>query len=106
MSGVVDTATRRDFLAASAVALPFSTRAASDVNPAHRAGLLAGKVAVVYGAAGAIGGAVTRAFAAEGAQLFLAGRTRKKVDALAQELDRGGVIAHAAQVDALDREAI
>jgi NAD(P)-dependent dehydrogenase (short-subunit alcohol dehydrogenase family) len=63
-------------------------------------------VAVIYGAAGAIGGAVSRAFAAEGAQLFLAGRTLKRVDALAQELGRGGVTAHAAQVDALDREAI
>ncbi|WP_163505677.1 SDR family NAD(P)-dependent oxidoreductase [Fodinicola acaciae] len=35
--------------------------------------LLKDKVAVIYGAAGAVGGAVARAFAAEGARLFLTG---------------------------------
>jgi 3-oxoacyl-[acyl-carrier protein] reductase len=33
------------------------------------------KVAVIYGAGGPVGGAVARAFAREGAWLFLAGRT-------------------------------
>jgi 3-oxoacyl-[acyl-carrier protein] reductase len=33
------------------------------------------KHAVVYGAAGSMGGAVARAFAREGATVFLAGRT-------------------------------
>ena len=33
--------------------------------------LLPGKVAVIYGAGGAIGGAVARAFAAEGAKPYL-----------------------------------
>ena len=37
--------------------------------------LLTGKNAVVYGGAGSIGGAVARAFAREGANVFLAGRT-------------------------------
>lgn len=36
--------------------------------------LLENKAAVIYGAAGADGGAVSRAFAREGAQVFLAGR--------------------------------
>jgi hypothetical protein len=36
--------------------------------------LLNNKVAVIYGAGGAIGGAVARAFAAEGANIFLTGR--------------------------------
>ena len=35
--------------------------------------LLQDKVAVVYGAAGEIGGAVARAFAGEGARVFLTG---------------------------------
>jgi NAD(P)-dependent dehydrogenase (short-subunit alcohol dehydrogenase family) len=36
--------------------------------------MLNDKVAVIYGAGGAIGGAVARAFAAQGAKLFLTGR--------------------------------
>jgi NADP-dependent 3-hydroxy acid dehydrogenase YdfG len=36
--------------------------------------ILKKKVAVIYGAGGAIGGAVARAFAREGAKLFLTGR--------------------------------
>ena len=38
--------------------------------------MLNDKVAVIYGAGGAIGGAVARAFAREGAKLFLTGRRR------------------------------
>ena len=40
--------------------------------------LLENKVAVIYGAGGAIGGAVARVFASEGAKVFLAG-DRKSV---------------------------
>ena len=47
--------------------------------------MLKDKVAVIYGAGGAIGGAVARAFASEGARLFLTGRCRAPVEALAQE---------------------
>jgi NAD(P)-dependent dehydrogenase (short-subunit alcohol dehydrogenase family) len=36
--------------------------------------MLKDKVAVIYGAGGAVGGAVARAFAPEGARLFIAGR--------------------------------
>ncbi|HSI94395.1 MAG TPA: SDR family NAD(P)-dependent oxidoreductase [Jiangellaceae bacterium] len=42
--------------------------------------LLENKVAVVYGAAGGIGGAVSRAFARKGARVFLAGRQAGRVD--------------------------
>jgi len=45
--------------------------------------LLENKVAIIYGAGGPIGGAVARAFAREGARVFLAGRTRPKLDAVA-----------------------
>lgn len=68
--------------------------------------LLDGKVAVIYGAGGSIGGAVARAFAAEGARLFLAGRTRAGVEAVAKEIGAAGGSAEAAEVDALDEGAV
>jgi NAD(P)-dependent dehydrogenase (short-subunit alcohol dehydrogenase family) len=40
--------------------------------------MLKDKVAVIYGAEGAIGGAVALAFAREGAKLFLTGRHRHR----------------------------
>jgi len=104
----MDAASRREFIASgAAVALPFAAQAANPKpGAAPRAGLLAGKRAVIYGAAGAIGSAVARAFAREGAELFLAGRTPAHVDALATELSKSGVRASAAGVDALDKAAI
>jgi NAD(P)-dependent dehydrogenase (short-subunit alcohol dehydrogenase family) len=63
--------------------------------------MLEHKVAVIYGAGGAIGSALARAFAREGARLFLTGRQRAAVEAVAEEV--GGA---AAQVDALDERAI
>src|SRR5215471_6810969 len=68
--------------------------------------LLKNKNAVIYGAGGAIGGAVARAFAREGARVFLVGRTRAKVDAVAKEISAVGGAAEAAQVDALDERAV
>ena len=46
--------------------------------------LLTGKVVVVYGGGGAIGGACARVFAREGARLYLVGRRRDKLDAVAR----------------------
>jgi 3-oxoacyl-[acyl-carrier protein] reductase len=68
--------------------------------------LLEGKNAVIYGAGGAIGGAVARAFASEGARVFLAGRTLAKVEAAAGEISAAGGTAEVARVDALDEQAI
>jgi NAD(P)-dependent dehydrogenase (short-subunit alcohol dehydrogenase family) len=68
--------------------------------------LLQDKVAVVYGAGGAVGGAVARAFGAEGARVFLSGRTLGPVEAVAQEIAAAGGSADAAQVDALDEAAV
>ncbi|HEX2036197.1 MAG TPA: SDR family oxidoreductase [Chloroflexota bacterium] len=68
--------------------------------------LLENKKAVIYGAGGAVGGAVARAFAREGAQLFLAGRTLARVAAVAEEITAAGGLAEAAQVDALDERAV
>ncbi|MBS1690135.1 MAG: SDR family NAD(P)-dependent oxidoreductase, partial [Bacteroidetes bacterium] len=67
---------------------------------------LKNKVAVIYGAGGEIGGAVARAFAREGARLFLTGRRLAPVEALARNIVSAGGIAEAAQVDALDEQAI
>jgi 3-oxoacyl-[acyl-carrier protein] reductase len=69
-------------------------------------GLLLDKNAVIYGAGGAIGGAVARAFAREGAKVFLAGRTLATLDAVASEIATTGGVAETAQVDALDEQAV
>ena len=62
---------------------------------------LKGKYAIVYGGAGAVGSAVARAFAREGATVFLAGRTIAGVEAIARDI---GGTTEAAEVDALWRE--
>src|SRR5689334_19065438 len=68
--------------------------------------LLQDKVAVIYGAGGAIGGAVARGFAREGARLYLTGRRRESVDDVAKDIVSGGAFADAAEVDALDEVAV
>jgi NAD(P)-dependent dehydrogenase (short-subunit alcohol dehydrogenase family) len=68
--------------------------------------MLKDKVAVIYGAGGAIGGAVARAFAREGAKLFVTGRLRAPVEAVAQDIVSAGGSAEAAEVNALDEEAV
>ena len=68
--------------------------------------LLEGKNAVIYGAGGSIGGAVARAFAREGAEVFLAGRTREKLEEVAEEIRSSGGAAETAEVDALDERAV
>lgn len=68
--------------------------------------LLEDRNVVIYGAAGAVGSAVARAFAREGARLFLTGRTLSKVEALANDLKKHDGRAEAALVDALDEEAV
>jgi 3-oxoacyl-[acyl-carrier protein] reductase len=59
--------------------------------------MLQGKRAVIFGAGGSIGAAVASEFAAEGAEVFLAGRTRSNLDAVAQRIGKAGHHAHAAQ---------
>ena len=68
--------------------------------------LLKDKVAVIYGAGGAIGGAVARAFASEGATLHLTGRSLAPVEAVAEDVVAAGGLAEAAEVDALDEHAV
>src|SRR5688500_15969474 len=64
------------------------------------------KVAVIYGAGGAIGSAVARAFAGAGAQLFLTGRRLAPVEVVARDIVSAGGSGEAAEVDALDEGAI
>jgi NADP-dependent 3-hydroxy acid dehydrogenase YdfG len=68
--------------------------------------LLTDKVAIVYGAGGAIGGAVARAFGREGASVFLAGRTRGSLDTVADAIRALGGSADADVVDALDQGSV
>jgi 3-oxoacyl-[acyl-carrier protein] reductase len=68
--------------------------------------LLAGKNAIVYGAAGGIGTAMATAFAREGAKVHLTGRTAKTLDALADRIRAEGGQAETAVVDALDEDAV
>ncbi|WP_433430135.1 SDR family NAD(P)-dependent oxidoreductase [Nonomuraea sp. CA-141351] len=68
--------------------------------------LLQDKVAVVYGGGGSIGGAAARAFAREGARVFLAGRTQAPLDKVAADIRAAGGTAETALVDALDEEAV
>jgi NAD(P)-dependent dehydrogenase (short-subunit alcohol dehydrogenase family) len=68
--------------------------------------LLKDKVAVIYGAAGAVGSAVAHAFASEGAMVFLTGRSLAKVEAVAKDVVASGGSAEAAEVDTLDEQAV
>nr|WP_263974166.1 SDR family NAD(P)-dependent oxidoreductase [Streptomyces albicerus] len=68
--------------------------------------MLKDKVAVIYGAGGAIGSAVAHAFAREGAEVFLTGRLQAPVEVVAKDIVSAGGSAEAAEVDALDEQAV
>lgn len=64
------------------------------------------KCAVVFGGAGSIGAAVAREFAAEGARVFLTGRTKSNLGVVAKQIDASGGAAETAAVDVLDDAAV
>lgn len=68
--------------------------------------LLQGKTAVIYGGGGAIGGAMARTFAREGAELFIAGRSLDKLERVAAAIRASGGAVDVAQVDAMDPGAV
>ena len=68
--------------------------------------LLQNKHAVIFGAGGAVGTAVAKEFAAQGATVFLSGRRLAPVEQVAQEIHQDGSVAYAGQVDALDEQAV
>jgi 3-oxoacyl-[acyl-carrier protein] reductase len=63
------------------------------------------KNAIVFGAGGSIGAAVAKEFAAEGAEVFLSGRTQSRVEDVAKHVRAAGGHAQPGTVDALDDAA-
>jgi NAD(P)-dependent dehydrogenase (short-subunit alcohol dehydrogenase family) len=68
--------------------------------------LLDGKRAAVFGGGGSIGAAVAKELAAQGAEVFLAGRSAAGIDLVAKQIEQAGGVAHARVVDALDTAAV
>jgi 3-oxoacyl-[acyl-carrier protein] reductase len=68
--------------------------------------LLQNKNAIIYGASNSLGGAVARAFAKEGATVFLTGRHIDTIQPVANDILQSGGKAEVAVVDALDKQAI
>jgi 3-oxoacyl-[acyl-carrier protein] reductase len=75
-------------------------------TPSTSTSMLQNKHAVIFGARGAIGTAVAKEFAAQGATVFLSGRRLAAVEQVADEIQKDGGIAYAAEVDALDEQAV
>lgn len=68
--------------------------------------MLKNKTAIIYGGGGAVGGAVARAFAGEGAKLFLAGRSLAKLEKVADDISAKGGAVEIAALDVMDEEAV
>jgi NAD(P)-dependent dehydrogenase (short-subunit alcohol dehydrogenase family) len=67
---------------------------------------LQGKYAVVFGAGGSIGAAVAKEFAMEGAEVFLAGRTKANVEAVEKQIAAERGRAQVAVIDAENTSAV
>jgi len=68
--------------------------------------MLQDKSAVVFGAGGSIGAAIAKEFAAEGARVFLAGRTKAGVEAVAKQIIAVGGDARTAVLDVLEDASV
>lgn len=68
--------------------------------------LLAGKKALITGAAGNLGGAIAERFASEGCSVLLADKNGPAVEAGAEHLKRQGYQAEAVIMDVTDEEAV
>jgi 3-oxoacyl-[acyl-carrier protein] reductase len=68
--------------------------------------LLKNKNAVIYGAGGSLGGAMARAFAKEGANVFVSGRNMAPLEIVVKDILASGGKAEAAVVDALNEKAV
>jgi enoyl-[acyl-carrier-protein] reductase (NADH) len=68
--------------------------------------LLNARTAIVYGASGAVGGAVARAFAREGARVILAARRREPLEEVANDITSNGSVAEVLPIDATDARAV
>jgi 3-oxoacyl-[acyl-carrier protein] reductase len=78
----------------------------SSMTAATRPRRLEDKTAVIFGAGGEVGGAVAKELAAQGARLFLSGRTKTPIQELAQAISSRGQTAAAAAINALDEDAV
>lgn len=67
---------------------------------------LQGKVAVVFGAGGHVGSAISHSLASHGATVFLLGLTLSKLEAVSESINGDRGAAHAVQVDAIDAAAV
>lgn len=68
--------------------------------------LLRNRNAIIYGGGGAVGGAVARVFAREGANVFLCGRTQSRLDVVAADIVAAGGLVETALLDAFDQRAV
>lgn len=68
--------------------------------------LLKGRTAIVYGASGAVGGAVARAFAREGAMVVLSARRYEPLDGVSMDINSRDGLAEVIPVDATDPRAV
>jgi 3-oxoacyl-[acyl-carrier protein] reductase len=68
--------------------------------------LLSGKSVVIYGATNPIGATVARAFAEEGAAVYLAGRSPARLQPIARDILDAGGAAEVAEVDPLDMTSV
>ena len=78
------------------------------LSPASRSGarILEHKCALVFGAGGSIGAAIAWEFAAEGARVFLVGRTTSGLEPVAEQIKASGGAAETAAIDVLDDAAV
>jgi 3-oxoacyl-[acyl-carrier protein] reductase len=68
--------------------------------------LLENRTAIVHGGSGAVGSAVARAYAREGADVHLTGRTRATLEDVAHRIRDEGGVAHISVLDVVDRDAV
>lgn len=68
--------------------------------------LLENRTAIVHGGSGNVGSAVAQAFAREGAEVHLTGRTPTALEEVAKGIRDQGGVAHVATLDAIDRDAV
>jgi hypothetical protein len=76
------------------------------VGAAAGSGPLDGRVAIVTGGAGGIGAAIAKAFAAAGAKVVVASRTKANLDAVAAEIAGAGGTAAAVVCDVTVEEQV
>ncbi|MGL5457848.1 MAG: SDR family NAD(P)-dependent oxidoreductase [Enterobacterales bacterium] len=68
--------------------------------------LLKNKVAVIFGSSGAIGSAVARNMAREGARVYLVARGQEKLDRVAHEIRAAAGTVDTALIDVLDEQSM